>query len=146
MQLSLKFLNNPMAKQSAVENLREAIRLLEIQQAEEREIVKEQLLLTYESLKLVNILKSSLKELVGSTELKSSLLETIASLVTGYLTKKMMFSSKSNLLMKILGFTLQFGVTGLISQNAEKIKSFLSDLVDRFFKTQKEPIPEAEVQ
>lgn len=135
-----------MAKQSAVENLREAIRLLEIQQAEEREIVKEQLLLTYESLKLVNILKSSLKELVGSTELKSSLLETIASLVTGYLTKKMMFSSKSNLLMKILGLTLQFGVAGLVSQNAEKIKSFLSDLVDRFFKTQKEPIPEAEVQ
>lgn len=135
-----------MAKQSAVENLREAILLLEIQQAEEREIVKEQLRLTYESLKLVNILKSSMKEFVGSTEMKSSMLETIASVVTGYLTKKMMFSSKSNLFMKILGLTLQFGVTGLVSQNAEKIKSFLSDLVDRFFKTQKEPVPEAEIQ
>lgn len=135
-----------MAKQSAVENLREAILLLEIQQAKEREIVKEQLRLTYESLKLVNILKSSMKEFVGSTEMKSSMLETIASVVTGYLTKKMMFSSKSNLFMKILGLTLQFGVTGLVSQNAEKIKSFLSDLVDRFFNTQKEPVTEAEIQ
>lgn len=135
-----------MAKQTAVENLRESIRLLEIKQTEEREIVKEQLRLTYESLKLVNILKSSVKEIVGSTELKSSMLETIASVVTGYLTKKMMFSSKSNLFMKILGLTLQFGVTGFVSQNAESIKTYFSDLVDRLFKTQKEPVTEAEVQ
>ncbi|MFY9152685.1 MAG: hypothetical protein WAO52_11755 [Prolixibacteraceae bacterium] len=135
-----------MAKQTAVENLKESIRLLEIQQAKEREIVKEQLQLTYESLKLVNILKSSVKEIVGSTELKSSLLETIASVVTGYLTKKMMFSSKSNLFMKILGLTLQFGVTGFVSQNAESIKKIFSNLVDRLFKTEKETVPEAEVQ
>ena len=128
-----------MAKQTAVESLKESIRLLEIQQAEEGKILK-----TYESLKLVNLVKSSLKELTDSVEIKNSLFESIVSIVTGYLTKKLMISSNSNPFKKILGVLIQLGVTNLVAKNAETIRFFITELIDRFIHP-KEEVPETEV-
>lgn len=70
-----------MAKQSAVDSLKESIRLLEIRQAEEGHILKEQFRVTYESLKPANLIKNSLKEITGSAEVKNGLFETIVSIV-----------------------------------------------------------------
>ena len=127
-----------MANQSAVESLRETIRILEIRQAEEGKILKEQFKITYESLKPVNILKNSLKELTGSSELKGNLFESITALLTGFVTRKIMVSSKSNLVTKILGQIVQFVVSSLVARNAETIRAFFSGLIDKFFKTQEE--------
>lgn len=128
-----------MEKQSAVDSLKESIRLLEIRQAEEGQALKEQFRITFESLKPVNLIKSSINELTGSAEIKNSLFETIVSILTGYLTKKMMVSSKSNPFMKILGAVLQFGVTSLVAKNAESIRNYIMDLIDRFMN----PVDEA---
>lgn len=128
-----------MAKQSAVDSLKESIRLLEIRQAEEGQALKEQFRITFESLKPVNLIKSSISELTGSAEIKNSLFETIVSILTGYLTKKMMVSSKSNPFMKILGAVLQFGVTSLVAKNAESIRNYIMDMIDRFMN----PVDEA---
>ena len=133
-----------MAKQTVVESLKESIRLLEIQQAEEGQILKEQFKITYESLKLVNLVKSSLKELTDSVEVKNSLFDTIVSILTGYLTKKMMINSGSNPFKKILGALLQFGVTSFVSKNVEVIRNYITELIDRFIHPEEE-ISEAEV-
>lgn len=133
-----------MAKQTAAESLKESIRLLEIQQAEEGKILKEQFKVTYESLKFVNIVKNSLKELTSSVEIKNNLFETIVSILTGYLTKKLMVSPKSNPFMKILGAVLQFGVTSLVAKNAESIRIYITELIDRFIHPEEE-VPETEV-
>jgi len=133
-----------MAKQTAVESLKESIRLLEIQQAEEGKILKEQFKATYESLKLVNLVKSSLKELTDSVEIKNNLFESIVSIVTGYLSKKLMISSTSNPFKKILGVLIQLGVTNLVAKNAETIRFFITELIDRFLHP-KEEVPETEV-
>lgn len=133
-----------MAKLSPVDSLKESIRLLEIQQAEEREIVKQQLIVTYQSLKLVNLIKSSLKELTGSTELKGNLFESITALLTGFLTRKIMVNSRSNIFTRILGLVMQFGVSTLVARNAETIRDFLSGLIDKFLKSTKEDIPQTE--
>jgi hypothetical protein len=138
-----------MAKISPVDSLKESIRLLVIQQAEEREIVKQQLKVTYESLKLVNIFKSSIKELTGSTELKGNLFESITALLTGFITNKILVNSKSNIFTRILGLFMQYGVTTLVARNAELIRDFLSGLIDKFLKNQKSeeaPQPEAETE
>lgn len=136
-----------MAKQSAVDSLKESIRLLEIRQVEEGQTLKEQFKITYESLKPVNLIKSSLNELTSSVEIKNSLFETIVSILTGYLTKKMMVSSKSNPFMKILGALLQFGVTSIVAKNAESIRNYIMGIIDRFMQPeeQEEDIPETEV-
>lgn len=133
-----------MAKQTAVESLKESIRLLEIQQAEEGKILKEQFKATYESLKLVNLVKSSLKELTDSVEIKNNLFESIVSIVTGYLTKKLMISSTSNPFKKILGVLIQLGVTNLVAKNAETIRIYITELIDRFLHPKVE-VPETEV-
>ena len=133
-----------MAKQTAVESLKESIRLLEIQQAEEGKILKEQFKATYESLKLVNLVKSSLADLTNSVEIKNNLFETIVSIVTGYLSKKLMISSTSNPFKKIIGVLIQLGVTNLVSKNAETIRFFITELIDRFLHP-KEEVPETEV-
>ena len=133
-----------MAKQTAVESLKESIRLLEIQQAEEGKILKEQFKATYESLKLVNLVKSSLADLTNSVEIKNNLFETIVSIVTGYLSKKLMINSTSNPFKKILGVLIQLGVTNLVAKNAETIRFFITELIDRFLHP-KEEVPETEV-
>jgi hypothetical protein len=133
-----------MAKQTAVESLKESIRLLEIQQAEEGKILKEQFKATYESLKLVNLVKSSLKELTDSVEIRNNLFESIVSIVTGYLTKKLMINSNSNPFKKILGALIQLGVTNLVAKNAETIRIYITEFIDRFLHP-KEEVPETEV-
>lgn len=139
-----------MAKPSAVDSLKESIRLLEIRQAEEGQALKEQFRVTFESLKPVNLIKSSLNELTSSVEVKNSLFETIVSILTGYLTKKMMVSSNSNPFMKIMGAVLQFGVTTLIAKNAENIRTYVMNLIERLLhpeepeeENQEETAPEA---
>jgi hypothetical protein len=136
-----------MAKLSAVDSLKESIRLLEIKQAEEGQALKEQFKITYESLKPSNLIKSSLNELTNSVEIKNSLFETIVSILTGYLTKKMMVSSKSNPFVKILGALLQFGVTSIVAKNAESIRNYIMSIINRFMQPeeQEEDIPETEV-
>lgn len=123
-----------MAKISPADTLKETIRVLEIQQAEEREIVKQQLKITYESLKLSNLIKSSLKELTSSTELKGTLFESLTALITGFITRKILVSSKSNVFTRILGLFMQYGVTTLVARNAETIRDFLSGLIDKLIK------------
>jgi len=127
-----------MAKPTAVEALKESIRLLEIRQEEEGQILKAQFRLTYDSLKPINFIKNSLKDLTESVEIKTGVFETIVSILTGYFTKKIMVSSKSNLFTKIFGALLQFGVTSVLAKNAESIRSFLADLIDKFFHPEEE--------
>ena len=135
-----------MAKQNAVHSLKESIRLLENRQVKEGKILKEQFRITYESLKPVNLIKSSMKEIASSLEIKNSIFETIVSIVSGYLTQKLIVSSKGNVFNRILGALMQFGVTILISKNPEDVRSFFSNLVDRFINPAQEvEIPETEV-
>lgn len=134
-----------MKKQTAVASLKESIRLLEIKQAEEGEILKEQFRLTLESFKPINLIKNSIKELTGSSEIKATLFETIFSIVTGYITKKIMIKSDGNPFLKIVGVILQFGVTNLLAKNAESIRNFITELIEKFLHPAEETVPETEV-
>jgi hypothetical protein len=134
-----------MEKPNAISSLKESIRLLEIRQAEEGKIFKEQFGITLESFKPINLIKSSLKNLTDSAELKNNLFGTVISIISGYLTKKLMVGPKSNAFMKILGTIMQFGITSVIAKNADNIRNFLNDQVDRIFHPEENDAPEIEV-
>ncbi len=136
-----------MEKQNAVDSLKESIRILEIRQAEEGQQFNAQLRITYESLKPINLIKNSIKDLAESFEIKNNLFKTVISIVSGYLTQKFIVNSKSNLLVKLLGILMQFGVTNLVSKNAETIRSFFSDLIENFLHCtdEEDEVPETEV-
>jgi hypothetical protein len=129
-----------MAKPGATEKLREEIKLLEIRQAEEVKILKEQFKITYESLKPANLLKSTLKDLAGPSDLKNNLLETMVSILTGYLSNKVLVGKKSSVFKKLLGLLLQYGVTNLVANNAEKVRNLFLDLLSKVLKSSKKSI------
>jgi len=127
-----------MVKQNAINSLKESICLVKIRQIEEGKILKEQFKITYESLKPVNLIKNSMKDLVSSVEIKSSIFETLISIVSGYLTQKFIVTSKSNVFIKTVGMLMQFGVTNLVAKNSEDVRIFFSNLVDKYISPHKE--------
>jgi hypothetical protein len=135
-----------MAKQSAVDSLKESIRLLEIRQAEEGQALKEHFKLTLESFNPINLLKSAVSELTGGSEMKNTLFDTIISVVTGFITKKIMIRSGGNPIMRVVGALLQFGVTTLVAKNVESIRNFISSLIEKYFPPSEEEVPETEVE
>ena len=115
------------------DELKNAIQLLEFDQAEKLHRLKEQSLISIEILKPVNILKSAVKDIVTSPHLLDNMLDTGVGLATGFLTKKIFIGSSVNIIRKIFGAVLQLGVTQAATQNSEFIKSFGRFVFQRIF-------------
>lgn len=128
-----------------VESLREKIQELEIRQADEGKILKEQLKSTYESLKPVNILKSVVKDIVASDTLKDDFINTAASYTSGLLTKKLIVGKSQNPLLNILGLGIQFGITALVNKNYSSIKEVFAQYLNAFVAKMQESV-NAEIQ
>lgn len=121
----------------ATEELKNSIRLVEIRQSMNGQLLKEQLLLTYDTLKPANLIRSTLKELTSSPFLIGNLTGSVIGLTTGYLSKKIVIGSSVSVLRKLLGYILQFGVTNVISKNSEVIESYGMSLFKRLFSKRK---------
>lgn len=123
-----------MAKQKAVDSLRESIRLLEIRQEKEGQELKEHLRITFESLKPANIIKHSLQELTSPSELKGNFLDAATTLLTGYLTHKILAGKNKNIFRRLLGLAMEFGVSSLVARNAELIREFSVSILEKLLK------------
>ncbi len=104
--------------------LKNAIQLLEVEQAMNGQLLKEQFLLTYESLKPINILKSTLKDVTSSPYLIDNILGSAMGLASGYLTKKIVIGASANIFRKLFGAIVQFGITNVVAQHPDAVKSF----------------------
>jgi hypothetical protein len=104
--------------------LKNAIQLLEIEQASDAQLLKEQFYLTYESFKPVNLLRSTLKDIASSPNLVNNILGTSVGLASGYLSKKIFIGASGNMFRKLIGSVLQFGVTSVVAKHPEAVKSF----------------------
>ncbi len=105
-------------------DLRLAILQLEGKQTQERILMKAQFLITVETLKPINLIKSTLLEAVESEDLQDNFLNAALGLSAGYVSK-MMFQGKSGgPVRKILGTALMFGIKNLIAQNPETVKKW----------------------
>src|SRR5664280_1520308 len=99
--------------------LKEAIRLLQEQQIYQGLILKEEFFTVTESMKPINIIKSTFSQVTSSHDLLGNLLSTTVGLAAGYISKKTLVGSSANLLKKLFGTVFQFGVTTLIARNPE---------------------------
>lgn len=122
-----------MKKINTTAELRAAIYLLEIKQAADAQLLKEQFKTSFESLRPANLIKHALKNIVNEPDLKSDLISTAIGLATGYLTKKVIIGATSNPIKMVLGTILQMGVTGLVSKNSDEIKTAAAMLINKFF-------------
>jgi len=119
---------------SSPEELKIAIQILETEQAAILLQMKEQFFFMYESLKPVNLIENTLKEISSSPYLVNNLLGAVMGLVTGYLSKKAVIRQSDSNLRKLMGYILQFGVTNLVAQNPETIKSFGQYIFQHIFR------------
>jgi hypothetical protein len=117
---------------SSIAGLKESIQLLEAEQSIKGQILKDQLFITYESLKPGNLLKYTLKEISSSPNMIDNLAGTAMGLLGGYISKKIIVGASGNIIRKLIGSILQFGVTNVVAQNSEVIKSFGQTLFQHF--------------
>lgn len=118
---------------TSVDKLKNAIQLLEEEQAEKLGQLKEQSLRAVEVLKPFNIIKNAVKDIVLMPHLVDNMLDTGVGLATGFLTKKIFIGSSVNLVRKLVGSLVQLGVTRAATQNSDLIKSFGKFVIHRIF-------------
>ena len=117
---------------SSVQGLRNAIQLLEAEQNVKGELLKKQVMITYESLRPVNLIKNTLKDLFSSSFEGENISGIAAGITGGYLLKKLFVGRSGNPFKKLLGSIIQFGLTNLIAQNSQLIKTFATGVFRLF--------------
>jgi len=133
-----------MQKITSVAGLKNAIQLLEAEQEIKGQQLKEQLLFTYESFSPINILKRSLKEIYSTSDLLENISGTTFGVASGVLLNKLFVGKSGNIIRKLLGSFLQFGLTKVVSQNAELLKAIGQVLYSHLFskRIKKRDIPD----
>lgn len=113
--------------------LKLAIQEKKFEQAIQGELLKEQLFLTFESLKPISLIKNTLRELTSSPYLIENMVGAVSGLVTGYVSKKIAIGTSHNLFRKIMGSVLQFGVTNMVAQHPETLKNLGQLIIEKIF-------------
>jgi hypothetical protein len=121
-----------MENQYTAESLKLEIKALEIKQAEEGKLLKEQLIITYENLKPINILRNIAKDFYSSENYKQDFVEIVAGMTSGFITKKIIVGQSKNPMLKLVGLAIQFGITTLVSRKYNTIKDSVIQYVNQF--------------
>jgi hypothetical protein len=119
---------------TSIAGLKNSILLLEDEQSIKGQLLKEQLFLTYESLKPENLIRHTLKEISSSPYLIDNISGSAMGLLSGFLSRKLFVGSSGNLLKKLIGSILQFGVTNIVAQNSDVIKTVGQSILQHIFR------------
>ncbi len=119
-----------MQTQYTAETLQEAIKALEIRQAEEEKHLRAQFINVYENLKPINILKNMVKDIATNDSLKYDVTNAVTSLMSGFISKKIIIGRSKNPFLKLLGLGIQFGMTTLVSSKYNFIKDYIANFVN----------------
>ena len=120
-----------MKKSTSADKLRESVLLLELKQANDWILLKEQFHATYESLKPINIIKNTFEEAVSAPDLKTNIVNAAIGITTGFIAKKVLIGKTYNPFTKLIGIILEIGVTKIAAKNADGIKSVGSIILNK---------------
>jgi hypothetical protein len=112
--------------------LRNEIYSLEADKVVKGQLLKEQFYLTYESLKPVNLLRSTFNEVTSSPDLVNNIIGSAIGLTSGFLSKKIFIGPSGSIFKKIIGSILQFGVTNVVARHPDSIKLLGQYLLQQF--------------
>jgi len=118
-----------MQNKSASASLKEAISLLEIRQADEGKLLKDQLFVVYDKLKPINLIKGTFEEIASSFEIKGSIVNKLLGVLLGFLTQKLVVGAKPNIFKKLLGILLEYVVAAGITKYGETIETIGLQLI-----------------
>ena len=115
------------------EELAEAIAVLELKAAAQKREVEEAYYVVSEEFKPLNLVKNGFRS-VFSGENKGDLLNALIGVGSGLLSRKLILGKTNGFIGKTVGKAIQWGMAGLVSQNADKIKEKAGGIIDRLFK------------
>lgn len=110
-------------KTSPVELLAAQIREKETEREAYREELKTQFHVTYESLKPLNIIKTTLQQAMASPDIGSGLLNTGIGLAAGFVAKKLVTGGTRNPITRMLGAVLEAVVARKTEARADDIRT-----------------------
>jgi hypothetical protein len=119
-----------MQRINSTTNIKDLILQLENRQVVELKLLREQLSLTYESIKPINLVRNTFKEVVASEELTDNIVNTSVGLAAGYVSKTLFERASHSPFRKLLGTALLFGITNLVSKNPHTVKSIGTDFLN----------------
>lgn len=130
-----------MKPQNQTDALNKAISLLQHKQTQELIALKEQLQLSYETLKPINLIKKTLHEVALSPDIKNNLVNNIIGLTTGYLSKKVLVGASHNPIKRVFGTVMQFAIANVVSKHSDTVKAVVEMLVHRILLHLHKPEP-----
>ena len=112
--------------------------LKEKERREKRELVNNFHALK-ESLKPVNLIKSTFHNVTSTPGIGGTLFNTALSLGTGVLSKKLLIGSSNSIIKKVAGYAVKAGVTGIVASKANKIKYVGLNLISKILGKKRPP-------
>lgn len=113
--------------------LKMAIRELEFEHDIQGKLLREDFFIAYNNLKPANLIKNTLSEITSSPYLIDNMVGSIGGMISGYLSKKIAVGTSHSLFRKIIGSVLQFGVTNLVAQNPDALKTMGNFIIHQLF-------------
>jgi len=135
-----------MEKITCAAELKIAIQTLEFQRDVQGELLKEQFLVTFESLKPANMIKTTLHEITSSPYLIDNMLGAITGIVSGYISKKIAVGTSHSVIRKVMGSVLQFSITNLVAQHPDILKVAGNFLINKIFQKKEDTRTEDNIE
>jgi len=114
-------------------DLEKVIAELEIKAEVQRKDIEETFAVVSENLKPLNLVRNGVRS-VFSPEHREDLVNALIGLGTGMLSRKLLLGRAKGIFGKTAGKAVEWGIAGLVSNNAEKIKEKAGTLIDKIFK------------
>ena len=118
------------------EELAEAIAVLELKAAAQKREVEEAYYVVSEEFKPLNLVKNGFRS-VFSGENKADLLNALIGVGSGLISRKLILGKTNGFIGKTVGKAIQWGMAGLVSKNADRIKEKAGEVIDWIFKKNK---------
>jgi hypothetical protein len=119
-------------KTTALTGLQEQIAVLESRRALEEIELRNQFKQVHEVMKPANLIKSAIKDLASSSELKGNIVDSVMGMTAGFLSKKAAIGSTSNPIKIVLGNVLESVVAAGVTKNSDTIKSTIMSVIHKF--------------
>lgn len=126
-----------MEKIHSAVDVKNAIRYLEADQEAKGKLLRVQFSSTFDSFKPINMIKNTVQEITSSPFLLKNITGAVAGLATGYFSKRVVFGASKNIIKRMLGIVLQFGVTNFIARHPDDVAYFGQVLRQRIFHKKK---------
>ncbi len=115
------------------EDLKNALLLVEAEHEIKLQLLKDEIFVIYESLKPMNLLKKSIKDVIASPDIADDILNAASGFISEFISKRIIIGDSDNPLRKILGASVQFAIINFFVQNSEAIKNIGHFVISKFF-------------